>query len=145
MPGKTDARKELGDHTRQQLLQAARRVAGEQAWGRGPALRRQRRGGGEHRASQLPFRQPGEPGEHRGPRGSGRRLSGQAERLAVLPPDAALEDIVAAWIRPTIHGLQEDREAGALPRIASRAITEAPADLREWAQDIMERPRAAHR
>jgi hypothetical protein len=39
-----------------------------------------------------------------------------------------------------VRGLQRDPEAAALLRIASRAITEAPAaDLREWAEGSMDR------
>jgi AcrR family transcriptional regulator len=139
MPGKTDARKELGNHTRQRLLRAARRLLAERGMG-GVRLRDVAEAAEVNIAAvsyhfgslaslvNTAVREAAEAA-----------LSEQAKRLASLPPDAPLEDIVAAWIRPTVHGLQEDREAGALLRIASRAITEAPADMREWAQDIMER------
>jgi len=139
MPGKTDARKELGNHTRQRLLRAARRLLAEHGMG-GVRLRDVAEAAEVNIAAvsyhfgslaslvNTAVREAAEAA-----------LSEQAKRLASLPPDAPLEDIVAAWIRPTVHSLQEDREAGALLRIASRAITEAPADMREWAQDIMER------
>jgi hypothetical protein len=38
-----------------------------------------------------------------------------------------------------VRGLQEDPETGALLRIASAAIAEPPADMREWAAGILER------
>jgi AcrR family transcriptional regulator len=139
MPGKTDARKELGDHTRQQLLQAARRLLAEHGMG-GVRLRDVSEAAEVNIAAvSYHFGSLASLVNTAVREAADAALSEQAKRLASLPPDAALEDIAAAWIRPTVHGLQEDREAGALLRIASRAITEAPADMREWAQDIMER------
>jgi len=139
MPGKTDARKELGDHTRQRLLQATRRLLAERGLG-GVRLRDVSEAAGVNIAAvSYHFGSLAGLVNTAVREAADSAVSEQARRLASLPPDAALEDIVAAWIRPTVHGLQEDPEAGALLRIASQAITEAPADMRQWAQDIMER------
>jgi AcrR family transcriptional regulator len=139
MPEKTDARKELGDQTRQRLLQAARRLLAERGMG-GVRLRDVSETAGVNIAAVS---------YHFGSLASlvntalrdaaDVALGEQARGLASLPPDAALADIVVAWIRPVVHGLQEDPEAGALLRIASQAIADAPADMREWAAGIMAR------
>lgn len=63
----------------------------------------------------------------------------QAERLASLPAEARLADLVSAWIRPTVRGLQEAPEELILLGIASRALSDTPPDLREWAQDVLAR------
>jgi AcrR family transcriptional regulator len=139
MTGKTDGRRELGDHTRQRLLRATRRLLAERGIG-GVRLRDVAEAAGVNIAAVS---------YHFGSLASlvctavreaaDAALGEQASLLASLPPDAPLEDIVTAWVRPTVRGLQRDPEAAALLRIASQAITEAPADLREWAEGIMER------
>jgi AcrR family transcriptional regulator len=139
MSGMSDARREAGDLTRQRLLQATRKLLAERGIG-GIRLRdvaeaaRVNTAAVSYHFGSLPglvnaaVREAAEAA-----------VSEQARRLASLPPDAPLEDIVAAWIRPTVRGLQEDPEAGALLRIASLAITEAPADMRGWVQEILAR------
>lgn len=139
MPVKTDARKDLGDRTRQRLLLAARKLLAE----RGMAdvhLRDVSQAAGVNVAAvsyhfgSLPkllvaaVRQAVDAA-----------ISEQARRLASLPPDAGLADIVAAWIKPTVHGLQEAPEELALLRIAARVLTDTPEDMRECAQDVLER------
>jgi AcrR family transcriptional regulator len=139
VPQKNDARKELGDQTRQQLLRAARSLLAERGMG-GVRLRDVSEAAEVNIAavsyhfgslSNLVNTAVHEAAEA--------AVSEQARRLASLAPDATLADIVAAWIHPTVQGLQEDPEAGALLRIASQAITDAPADLRDWVQDILQR------
>jgi AcrR family transcriptional regulator len=139
MPGKTDARKELGDHTRQRLLQATRRLLAER--GLGGVRLRDVSEAAEVNIAAVSYHFGSLAGlvNTAVREAADAAVSEQARRLASLPPDAALEDIVAAWIRPTVQGLQEDPEAGALLRIASQAITEAPADMRQWAQDTLAR------
>jgi hypothetical protein len=39
-------------------------------------------------------------------------ISEQAWRLATLSAGAGLADVAAAWIKPTVHGLQEAPEEG---------------------------------
>jgi AcrR family transcriptional regulator len=139
MPAKTDARRELGDHTRQRLLQAARGLLA--ARGMGGVRLRDVSEAAEVNIAAVSYHFGSLANlVHTAVReAADASLGEQARRLASLPPDAALEDIVAAWIRPTVRGLQEDPEAGALLRIASQAIAESPADMREWAEDILAR------
>jgi len=137
--GKGDARRELGDHTRQRLLQATRALLAERGIG-GVRLRDVSEAAEVNIAAvsyhfgsltslvNTAVREAAEAA-----------VGEQARRLTDLEPDATLEEIVAAWIRPTVHGMQEDPEAGVLLRIASQAITEAPEDLRDWTQDILRR------
>jgi AcrR family transcriptional regulator len=139
MPGKNDARKELGDHTRQRLLRATRRLLAE--GGMGAVRLRDVSEAADVNIAAVSYHFGSLAGlvNTAVREAADAALSEQARLLASLPAHAALEDIVAAWIRPTVRGLQEDPEAGALLRIASRAITEAPPDMREWAQDIRQR------
>jgi AcrR family transcriptional regulator len=139
MPGKTDARKELGDHTRQRLLRAARELIAVRGTG-GVRLRDVSEAAGVNIAA-VSYHFGSLPNlVHTAVRDAAdAAVSEQASRLASLPPGATLEDIVVAWIRPTVRGLQEDPETGALLRIASAAIAEPPADMRGWAADILER------
>jgi AcrR family transcriptional regulator len=139
MPVTSDARRELGDLTRQRLLQATRKLLTERGIG-GIRLRDVAEAAGVNSAAVSYHFGSLQSLVNTAVREAADAAVGeQARRLASLPPDAPLEDIVAAWIRPTVRGLQQDPEAGAMLRIASLAITDAPADMREWVQDILAR------
>jgi AcrR family transcriptional regulator len=139
MPEKTDARKDLGDRTRQRLLQATRKLLAERGMG-DVHLRDVSQAAGVNVAAvsyhfgSLPkllnaaVRQAVDAA-----------ISEQARRLASLPPDAGLADIVAAWIKPTVHGLQDAPEELALLRIAARVLTDTPEDMRECARGVLDR------
>src|SRR5262249_27608558 len=124
MPEKGDARKDLGDHTRQRLLRAARALVAERGPG-GVRLRDVSEAAGVNIAAvSYHFGSLAELVATAIRQAADAAVGEQARNLASLPPDAALADVVAAWIKPTVRGLREDPEAGALLRIASRAITE---------------------
>ena len=139
MRSTSDARRELGDLTRQRLLQATRKLLAERGIG-GIRLRDVADAAHVNTAAvsyhfgSLPSLVNAAVRD-----AADAAVSEQGRRLAGLPSDAPLDGVVAAWIRPTVRGLQEDPEAGALLRIASLAITEAPADMREWVQEILAR------
>jgi AcrR family transcriptional regulator len=139
MPARNDARRELGDRTRQRLLQATRRLLAERGMG-AVHLRDVSEAAGVNVAA-VSYHFGSLPNlVNAAVRDAADAVIGeQARRLADLPPDAGLQDIVAAWMGPTVRGLQEDPEARALLRIVARAITDAPEDLREWVQDILGR------
>jgi AcrR family transcriptional regulator len=139
MPATSDARRELGDLTRQRLLQATRKLLAQRGIG-GIRLRDVAEAARVNSAAVSYHFGSLQSLVNAAVRAAAdAAVTDQAGRLASLPPDAPLEDIVAAWIRPTVHGLQQDPEAEALLRIASLAITEAPADMREWVQDVLAR------
>jgi AcrR family transcriptional regulator len=139
VPDTKDARKLHGDRTRQQLLQAASRLLAERGAG-GVRLRDVAEAAGANIASvsyhfgSLPMLLNAAVRD-----AADAAISEQARRLADLPVDAGLADIVTAWIKPTVHGLQGAPESRTLLRIASRAITDMPEDMRGWVQDALER------
>lgn len=139
MPAKNDLRRDLGERTRQRLLLAARKLVAERG-AAGVRLRDVSEAAGVNLAAvsyhfgSLPnlldaaVRDAAEAA-----------ISEQARRLASLPPDAGLADVVTAWVKPTVDGLQEAPEELALLRIASRAITDTPEHMREWVEDTLKR------
>jgi len=139
VPTKNDARRELGDRTRQRLLRATRALLAERGTG-AVHLRDVSEAAGVNVAA-VSYHFGSLPNlvntaVHEAVEAV---LGEQARRLASLPPDAGLADIVAAWIEPTVHGLQHDPGERALLRIAARAITDPPEELREWVQDFLGR------
>lgn len=139
MPEQHDARRDLGNRTRLRLLHAARQLIAERGLA-GVRLRDVADIAGTNIAAvsyhfgSLPNLLAAAVRD-----AANAAITEQARRLASLPPDAGLADIVAAWIRPTVHGLQDAPQQLTLQRIASRAIADAPGELREWADDTLER------
>lgn len=139
MPPKNDARRELGDRTRRRLLQASRKLLAERGMG-AVHLRDVSEAAGVNVAAvsyhfgSLPNLLQAAVRE-----AVDAVMGEQARRLDSLPPDAELADIVAAWIEPTVRGLQHAPEERALLRIVALAITDAPRDMREWVQDVLSR------
>jgi AcrR family transcriptional regulator len=139
VPPKNDARRELGDRTRQRLLQATRKLLAERGTG-AVHLRDVSEAAGVNVAAvsyhfgSLPNLVNAAVRE-----AVDAVMSEQARRLGSLPPDAGLTDIAAAWIEPTVRGLQQAPEERALLRIVAQAITDAPEDMREWVQDVLGR------
>jgi AcrR family transcriptional regulator len=142
MPAAGDARRRTGDQTRRRLLDATRKLLAARGIG-GIRLREVAEAAEANMAAvgyhfgSLPNLVDAAVRE-----AADAALDEQCRRLASLPPGAALEDVVASWLAPTVRGLTSDPETGALLRIASRAITEAGPGMRAWAQEVMER---AHR
>lgn len=139
MPVKTDARKDLGDRTRRRLLQVTRTLLAERGVA-GVHLRDVSEAAGVNVAAvsyhfgSLPKLLNAALRE-----AVDAAISEQERRLSSLPPEAGLEDVVAAWIKPTVHGLREAPEGLTLLRIAARAIIDASSEeMRECAQDVLE-------
>jgi AcrR family transcriptional regulator len=139
MPVKNDGRRELGDRTRQRLLQATRTLLAER--GLGAVHLRDVSGAAGVNVAAVSYHFGSLPNlVQAAVREAVDAVMGeQARRLASLPTDAGLADIVAAWIEPTVRGLQQAPEDRALLRIVAQAITDAPEEMREWVQDVLGR------
>lgn len=137
MPAKNDARRELGDRTRQRLLEATRNLLAERGMD-AVHLRDISEAAGVNVAA-VSYHFGSLPNlVHEAVRGAVIAVMGeQVRRLASLPPDARLADIVTAWIEPTVHGLQRPPEERAILHVAAQAIANAPQGMRIWVQDVL--------
>jgi len=139
MPAKNDARKDRGDRTRQQLLLATRKLISERGMVDVHLREVSEAAGVNVAAVSYHFGSLSNLVNAAVRDAVDAAIGEQARRLASLQADAGLADVVAAWISPTVHGLQEAPEELILLGIASRALSDTPQELREWAQEVLER------
>jgi AcrR family transcriptional regulator len=139
MPAKNDLRRDHGDRTRQSLLRAARTLIAERGTA-GVRLRDVSEAAGANVAAiSYHFGSLSNLLDAAVRDAADAAIGEQARLLSDLPPDAGLAEVVTAWIKPTVHGLQEAPEELTLLRIASRAIADVPENMGEWVQDALER------
>jgi AcrR family transcriptional regulator len=142
MPQKTDGRRELGERTRQRLLDATRELLAER--GEDAIRLRDITDAAQVNVAAVNYHFGCLKALYRAAitQAVETIIDEQVRQLRELPDDAPLEDIVAAWTRPVIAALAGPPSQGrALARINARTDSEPSDELREWATAAASRSR----
>jgi AcrR family transcriptional regulator len=141
-PQKTDGRRELGERTRQRLLEATRELLAER--GEDAIRLRDITDAAQVNVAAVNYHFGCTKALYRAAITEAMEtiIDEQGRQLRELADDAALDEIVAAWTRPVIAALIGPLSEGrALMRIAARAGSDPPDELREWATATTARSR----
>ncbi|MCW3065520.1 MAG: Transcriptional regulator TetR family [Solirubrobacterales bacterium] len=139
---KTDGRRELGERTRQRLLEATRELLAER--GEDAIRLRDITDAARVNVAAVNYHFGCTKALYRAAITEAMEtiIDEQGRQLRELADDAALDEIVAAWTRPVIAALiGPPSEGRALMRIAARAGSDPPDELREWATATTARSR----
>ncbi|HWC86075.1 MAG TPA: TetR family transcriptional regulator [Solirubrobacteraceae bacterium] len=140
VPGKADGRREVGERTRERLLQATRQLLAER--GEDAIRLRDVTDAAQVNVAAVNYHFGSLKALYRAAikEAIDTILGETIEQLSELSDDATLEEIVAAWIRPVIAARSGPcNERRAFMRITARAANDPPQELCAWMTEAVAR------